>query len=41
MVQFNEIIPYMDGVRNQLLDVLDSFGPDEKELREVEKKKHE
>ena len=36
MVQFNEIIPYMDGVRNQLLEVLDSFGPNEKELKEVE-----
>lgn len=36
MVQFNEIIPYMDGVRSQLLEVLDSFGPDEKGLREVE-----
>ncbi|WP_211747778.1 DinB family protein [Paenibacillus sp. Marseille-Q4541] len=35
MVQFSEIIPYMDGVRNQLLEVLDSFGPDEKDLREV------
>lgn len=36
MVQFNEIIPYMDGVRSQLFEVLDSFGPDEKGLREVE-----
>ncbi|MWV44163.1 DinB family protein [Paenibacillus sp. HJL G12] len=34
MVKFQDIIPYMDQVRTQLMNVLNSFGPDEKELRE-------
>ncbi|GAB6989285.1 DinB family protein [Paenibacillus pini] len=34
MVKFQDIIPYMDNVRQQLMNVLDSFGPEEKELRE-------
>lgn len=34
MVKFQDIEPYMNGVREQLMEVLRSFGPDEKELRE-------
>ncbi|MCY9592523.1 DinB family protein [Paenibacillus chitinolyticus] len=34
MVTFKDIVPYMDNVRRQLTEVLNSFGPDEKQLRE-------
>lgn len=34
MVKFQDIEPYMNYVREQLMEVLNSFGPDEKELRE-------
>lgn len=35
MVKFQDIVPFMDQVRQKLLMVLGSFGPDEKDLREV------
>ncbi|WP_422657477.1 DinB family protein [Paenibacillus sp. EC2-1] len=34
MVKFQDIEPYMNHVREQLIEVLNSFGPNEKELRE-------
>lgn len=34
MVKFQDINPYMDKVRQDLMRVLNSFGSDEKELRE-------
>ncbi|OAB40308.1 DinB family protein [Paenibacillus antarcticus] len=34
MVKFQDIVPYMDNVRQQLMVVLDSFGSNERELRE-------
>lgn len=34
MVNFPDIVPYMDNVRQQLMSILDTFGEDEKELRE-------
>ncbi|OZB98409.1 DinB family protein [Paenibacillus sp. XY044] len=35
MVKFQDIIPYMDNVRQQLIEVLDAFGSGEKNLREM------
>lgn len=35
MVKFEDIVPYMDQVRAQLNQVLNSFGPEEKGIREV------
>lgn len=35
MVKFQDIVPYMDQVRQKLTKVLESFGPDEMGLREV------
>lgn len=35
MVKFQDIVPYMDNVRQELMNVLNTFGPDEKELREM------
>ncbi|MVO99457.1 DinB family protein [Paenibacillus lutrae] len=34
MVKFQDINPFMDKVRQDLMNVLHSFGPDEKQLRE-------
>ncbi|MEC0238656.1 DinB family protein [Paenibacillus dokdonensis] len=34
MVKYQDIIPYMDQVRAQFMQVLNSFGPEEKQLRE-------
>lgn len=35
MVKFQDIVPYMDQVRQKLTKVLESFSPDDKGLREV------